>query len=100
MEEEDLATLVCHASLRDSTGSEERTLIDTRGSKVAARDVETRRNVLLGSLVATPRPFTDADGIRKQIFCFPNLYMALPGDYRIKFQLVDVRYCMKRPDNR
>ena len=67
------------------------TMTNGRGKPTDGGVNATTTNVLAGALVVSATAFTDSDGSERIVFCFPNLYVRIPGVYRIKFQLADIR---------
>lgn len=87
---EEAPFLVCHASLWSADGLEDRSLVENIYATSGSNPADTSVHAVVGSQVAISQPLVDVDGKRKMMFLFPDLSVRLPGQYTLRFQLVDV----------
>ncbi|KAI9094435.1 velvet factor [Phlyctochytrium arcticum] len=88
---EEAPFLVCHASLWSGDGTQDRSLVENvyaQGSGHDAADASV--HAVVGSQVAIAQALRDVDDQRKMMFLYPDLSVRLPGQYSLRFQLVDV----------
>ncbi|KAJ3051795.1 hypothetical protein HK097_007184 [Rhizophlyctis rosea] len=82
--------LLLHASLFDATGTAGRELVENVYSTGGPGSTDAAVHVLIGSTVATAQCLADEHGAKRCMFLFPDLSVRLPGQYRLRFTLVDV----------
>ncbi|KND02721.1 uncharacterized protein SPPG_01804 [Spizellomyces punctatus DAOM BR117] len=88
---EEAPFLVCHASLWNPEGTEDRSLVENVYAQGGGNDAaDASVHAVVGSQVAIAQSLKDVDDKRKMMFLYPDLSVRLPGRYSFRFQLVDV----------
>ena len=85
------AMLALHCTLLSPDGKDDETEVPPAHPEV----LSTRR--LMGTLVASPYPAKDENGVAGTFFVFPDLSCRSPGKYRLRFKLMRIDPTMMTP---
>lgn len=85
------AMLALHCTLLSPDGRDDETEVPPSHPEM----LSTRR--LMGTLVASPYPAKDENGVAGTFFVFPDLSCRSPGNYRLRFKLMRIDPTMMLP---
>ncbi|KAK4546536.1 hypothetical protein LTR36_001753 [Oleoguttula mirabilis] len=85
------AMLALHCTLLSPDGRDDETEVPPQHPEM----LSTRR--LMGTLVASPYPAKDENGVAGTFFVFPDLSCRSPGKYRLRFNLLRIDPMMMQP---
>ncbi|KAJ3029575.1 hypothetical protein HDV00_009536 [Rhizophlyctis rosea] len=82
--------LLLHAALYDRTGTIGREMVENVNASGGPGTSDAAVHTLIGTTVATGQCLMDEFGVKRCLFLFPDLSVRLPGEWRLRFSLVDV----------